>query len=86
MTYHTPLSGPSCGGTAIRVNGFGFRPFEDRIDSKTKLPANMLYVRYLDSETEQVISPSKLVDPKDYHNNRINLISEPNPVGTKALI
>ena len=40
----------------------------------------------MDSATLEVISKSVLIDPKAYTNEKINIISVPEPVGTKALI
>jgi len=87
ITFHHPISGPSCGGTAIKINGFGFRPFDSSsVDPKSGQTANKLFIRYLDSATEEIIAPSVLVDPEAYTNEKINVISVPEPVGTKALI
>ena len=62
VTYHSPLSGPSCGGTHIKINGFGFKPFEDTIDVKTGQLANKLFIRYIDSSTKEELSPPVLLD------------------------
>ena len=87
MTFHHPISGPSVGGTPIKINGFGFKPFDgSTTDPKTGDKANKLYIRYLDSTTLEVISDSKLINNDDYTNEKINTISVPEPVGTKALI
>jgi len=79
------MSGPSCGGTAIKIHGFGFKPFNERIDSKDGRPANKLFLRYLDETTKEVIAHSKQLKLDDYTNEIINVLSEPQPVGTKAL-
>ena len=35
----------------MKINGFGFKPFEDRIDPKSKLPSNRLWIQYIDVAT-----------------------------------
>lgn len=87
MTFHNPISGPSCGGTAIKIDGFGFKPFDSSsTDPKSGQAANKLFIRYLDSTSQDVIAQSVLIDPAAYTNEKINVISVPEPVGTKALI
>ena len=86
MTYHNPISGPACGGTPIKINGFGFKPFEDRIDPKSGLPSNKMWIRYIDTATGLVIAGPKTIDSDNYSNERIDTLSEPEPMGTKALI
>lgn len=78
MTFHHPLSGPSCGGTAIVINGFGFKPFDGTsTDPKTGEKANKLYIRYLDYSTQEVISPSTLIDQDSYTSEKIRTTSVP---------
>lgn len=74
------------GGTSIKIHGFGFKPFNERIDSKDGQPANKLFIRYLDSQTGAVISKPRKLEQGDYTNELIMILSDPHPMGTKALI
>lgn len=85
ITYHSPVSGPSVGGTAITIDGYGFKPFDETIDKKTGQPANRLFIRYLDFVTGEVIAAPKRISQDKYTNYRVHVESEPQPVGTKAL-
>lgn len=85
VTYHTPISGPSVGGTRIKIDGYGFKPFDDSIDKKTGKPANRLFIRYLDPATNQVIWEPEWIPQEHYTNYRIDVLSAPQPVGQKAL-
>lgn len=68
VTFHNPISGPSCGGTHIKINGFGFKPFDEAIDAKTGQNPNKLYIRYIDSATKEVLSEPFLLGQEDYTN------------------
>ena len=56
------------------------------MDTKTGLPANRLFIRYLDSSSHDVLAGPILLPPGDYTNEKINTTSAALPSGTRALI
>ena len=86
VTYHSPVSGPSCGGTHIKINGFGLKPFEETLDVKTGQHSNKLYIRYIEESSKEVLSEPELLDLDAYTNEQIKTNSVPLPAGTKAII
>ena len=75
ITFHNPMSGPSVGGTRIKIYGYGFAPNEGKRDS-SKNTGNYLWVRYMDVNDEtKVLAGPYLIDEDKYDNMMINLIS-----------
>jgi hypothetical protein len=50
ITSYTPKSGPSVGGTKIKINGFGFTPRKDKEGNVDK-DKNEMFVRFVDPDT-----------------------------------
>ena len=64
MASYSPKSGPSIGGTKIKITGYGFAPMKDQegnVDRKN----NKMYVRFVDPESQAELAPATLVDPED---------------------
>lgn len=59
ITYHSPSQGPSIGGTKVKVLGVGFTPFIPQVEGKAASPPNRLWVRWVNSVSGDIISPSK---------------------------
>ena len=49
MSAYTPHSGPSIGGTKIKMNGFGFSPIKDQDGNPDK--DNKMWARFIDPDT-----------------------------------
>ena len=56
------------------------------MDTKTGMPANRLFIRYLDPSSHDVLAGPILLPPRDYTNEKINTTSVALPSGTHALI
>lgn len=56
VASYTPKSGPSIGGTKIKINGFGFTPKKDK-DGNVDKDRNKMYVRFVDPDTLQELAP-----------------------------
>ena len=50
VSSYTPKSGPSIGGTRIKINGYGFTPRKDR-DGNVDKSKNKMYIRFVDPDT-----------------------------------
>jgi len=59
ITSYTPKSGPSVGGTKIKINGYGFTPRKNQ-DGDVDKDRNKVWVRFVDpdSPTKELAAPS----------------------------
>jgi hypothetical protein len=55
VSSYTPRSGPSIGGTRMKVFGYGFTPRKDKEGNVDKT-RNKLYVRFVDPDTKEELS------------------------------
>jgi hypothetical protein len=53
-----PITGPSIGGTKVKITGFGFTPKRDK-DGNIDKKKNKMWVRFVDPETGEELSPAK---------------------------
>lgn len=56
-----PKSGPSIGGTRIKLDGYGFTPKKDKDGNVDKL-RNKVYIRFVDPETGEELAPPTQVN------------------------
>ena len=86
ITFHAPPSGPSVGGTKVKIHGYGFAPNDGQRDIM-KNSGNYLWARYLNVDDEsQIIAGPFLIEEQDYNNELVSLTTPPQPAGTKAVI
>jgi hypothetical protein len=57
VASYSPKSGPSIGGTKIKINGFGFTPRKDA-EGNIDRARNKMYIRFVDPETQTELSPA----------------------------
>ena len=50
ITSFTPKSGPSVGGTRMKISGFGFMPRKDK-DGIADKEKNKMFIRFVDPDT-----------------------------------
>ena len=51
VASYSPKSGPSIGGTKIKINGFGFTPRKDA-EGNVDRTKNKMYIRFVDPDTQ----------------------------------
>lgn len=64
VTYYTPKSGPSVGGTNMKVSGFGFTPRRNKEGNFDRIK-NKLWVRFVDPVTLQELAPIVQINPDE---------------------
>jgi hypothetical protein len=57
ITSYTPKSGPSVGGTRMKISGFGFTPRKDK-DGNVDKDKNKMFIRFVDPDTLKELSPA----------------------------
>lgn len=85
VTSYTPKSGPSIGGTAIQLNGFGFTPRKDK-DGNVDKNKNKMYIRFVDPSTNEELYPATLVNQDELADDQAIWRTPPLPANTKALM
>jgi len=86
VTYHHPITGPSIGGTKVKIQGHGFAPFEGQDGNSVSSPQNKLYVRLVNPQTKAPLADSIQVKPENLRNDQAIFFTPPQPKDTKALI
>ena len=85
VTYYTPKSGPSNGGTNMKVSGFGFTPRKDK-DGNVDKVKNKLWVRFVDPTTMQELAPPVQIAHDELFDDEFQWKTPALPMGTKALM
>lgn len=80
-----PLTGPSSGGSKIKINGFGFTQRKDKWGNYDK-KKNKVWVRMVNPDTGEVLSASKEVDADSLSDDEAVWETTSQPPGTKALL
>lgn len=86
VSAFTPYTGPSIGGTKIKLSGFGFGARKDKegnIDKKK----NKLYIRFVDpDDPTKELAPASEVDSDDLYDDEASWKTPALPSDTKALM
>lgn len=85
VASYTPKSGPSIGGTRIQINGYGFTPRKDK-DGNVDKKRNKMYIRFVDPDTQEELSPPSEVNPDDLSDDEAYWTTPAQPADTKALM
>jgi len=64
ITSYSPKSGPSVGGTMVKINGYGFTPRKDKEGNVDK-NKNKMFVRFVDPDTLRDLAQTVQVNPDD---------------------
>jgi hypothetical protein len=57
VTKYGPKSGPSIGGTKLRIDGYGFTPKKDK-DGNVDKERNKVFIRFVDPDTGEELAPA----------------------------
>lgn len=68
ISYFTPKSGPSIGGTQMVINGLGLTPIKDQSGNPDK-NKNKMWVRFVDPDSGAVLAPAYQVKPEDLNDD-----------------
>lgn len=85
VASYTPKSGPSIGGTRIKITGYGFTPITDGEGNSDKA-LNKMYIRFVDPDTQAELGPASLVNPDDLNDDEALWTTPAQPADTKVLM